>query len=568
MKETRSASQVLFGFLPSQTVDLRNGVWKVKDWRFPKTRNDIDLDAIRQEIIKQASPWQYAGLDGGFVSQIKNGAKISILTVDLDNGVDVEPFPRKWICKGCNRVHSEPDVYCKCGSVAKGQLFFVGYHDRCGTIKEPYIKKCPEHGEVKITFPGTASANEIIFSCPVCERVIRKGFGNTNCSCGEGQLTYQPHRASSVYTPRSIVVVNPPSKDSVKIITEIGGASKALGWVVDGMQEPTIQHVSTNKESLRRQLESQRLPSEVIDRMLEAAGDSIEQHESFDHIPGVQLKEAESQAKTIALATLESRVTLENLINGTSNTSELGKIYRTHYKELLSKAGISDIELIEKFPVLTGHYGYTRGKFEPAEGQLIPFKRGRHSNGFSLYSEIAETESLFIRLDPLKVAHWLTQRGHSLPDWTNAKSARKSILEVSDTTLDCYENESPGADLFELIHSFSHRFLRHCSVHSGIDSNALSELLVPMHLGFFIYAAARGEFVLGGLQAVFESELHKLLDSFVFDEHRCALDPGCLNSGGACMACLHIGEPSCRHFNRNLSRKMIYGKSGYLNSFS
>jgi len=66
--------------------------------------------------------------------------------------------------------------------------------------------------------------------------------------------------------------------------------------------------------------------------------------------------------------------------------------------------------------------------------------------------------------------------------------------------------------------------------------------VVPLHLGFFLYAAARGDFVLGGLQAVFETELHRLLAGVVEGDQRCPLDPGCQRSGGACMACLHVGE--------------------------
>ena len=56
MKESRSASQILFGFLPEQTVDLRGGVWKVKDWRHPKVRSEIDSASLRREIIRQATP--------------------------------------------------------------------------------------------------------------------------------------------------------------------------------------------------------------------------------------------------------------------------------------------------------------------------------------------------------------------------------------------------------------------------------------------------------------------------------------------------------------------------------
>ena len=33
MREQRSASQVLFGALPDQTVDIRSGVWRVGRWK-------------------------------------------------------------------------------------------------------------------------------------------------------------------------------------------------------------------------------------------------------------------------------------------------------------------------------------------------------------------------------------------------------------------------------------------------------------------------------------------------------------------------------------------------------
>jgi hypothetical protein len=84
-----------------------------------------------------------------------------------------------------------------------------------------------------------------------------------------------------------------------------------------------------------------------------------------------------------------------------------------------------------------------------------------------------------------------------------------------------------------------------------------------LHLGFFVFAAARGGFVLGGLQAMFEADLEQLLDGVVFGEHRCALDPGCNRGGSACAACLHLGEPSCRFFNRFLNRNTLNGVDGY-----
>ena len=566
MRTSRSASQILFGYLPEQTVDLNGGVWKVKDWRHPKVRSEIDSASLRREIVRQAMPWKFAEMDGGFTTQLLAGAPITVLTLDENNGVEVEPFPKSWICKVCKRVHRTPDATCPCGATGeKGQLFFVGYHEACGTLRAPWIPLCPEHKQARVVFPGTSSATEIRFECPVCSRQLRKGFGHIPCDCGQGNLSFQPHRASSVYTPRAVVIVNPPSRERIQTIADAGGPPRALSWVVGGMQTNSVEEVPTSREALRRQLEAQGLPPDIVGRMLDIAGERPGNLPSEDiELPLEQRESAEAQAVTIALATAESRIRIDELITATDPSSELGLLYRVPYVQALRSAGLYAVDLIERFPVLTGHFGYTRGDQQPGRGRLVPYK-GRHGQGYRVYADIAETEALFVRLDPLKVAKWLMDGGHHLEPWGDERTARAAILKAAQVPASTDEEEgSVGSMLLELVHSYAHRFLRIAAVHAGIDRNALSELLVPLHLGFFIYAAARGDFVLGGLQAVFETDLHRLLDAIVYDEHRCPLDPGCLDAGAACMACLHVGEPSCRHFNRHLNRLSLFGPHGYL----
>jgi hypothetical protein len=110
----------------------------------------------------------------------------------------------------------------------------------------------------------------------------------------------------------------------------------------------------------------------------------------------------------------------------------------------------------------------------------------------------------------------------------------------------------------------SHRVIRKFSAFSGLERDSLSEYLVPSHLGFIVFANTRGDFVLGGLQALFENDLEKALHEVVRSEHRCGLDPGCEHNGGACAVCLHVGEPSCRFYNQFLSRSVLFGPDGYL----
>ena len=118
-------------------------------------------------------------------------------------------------------------------------------------------------------------------------------------------------------------------------------------------------------------------------------------------------------------------------------------------------------------------------------------------------------------------------------------------------------------ELFMLVHSYAHRAMRIGAKFAGIERSALAELLVPLHLGFFVYASPRGDFVLGGLQSVFESRLHDYVGAIVNDERRCPMDPGCGKATGACPACLHVGEPSCRWFNQLLDRRTLFGDAGF-----
>jgi hypothetical protein len=566
MKEYRSLSQILYGYLPDQTVDLQGGVWKVRDWRRPLRQTAVDMATLRAALCRQAAPWQATGKDGGMVADLHRGCDVWVYTLDRTNGVEVEPFPKLWMCKRCQRLRDTPHGACKCGSTAwPGQLPFVAYHDACGAIRTPWIPRCKQHDDVKVVFPGTASATEIQFVCPECGTLLRKGFGFPKCDCGQGRLTFNVHRAASVYSQRSVVIVNPPSRDKIEAIVQAGGPSRALSWVVGGMTSRTIEEVGTTRESLRRQL-SKDLPAAAVESMIaaaEAAG-AFAAPDTELSLPAHRVADAEEQAVTIALSVSEARLRISDVCDATPPESALGRLYRSDYPQALETAGLAAVDLIDRFPVLAGNFGYTRGDSTPGASRLVPF---RHRNGaYLIYAELADTEALFVRLQPTRVADWLRRRGFALRPWDSDREARISILEAVSIPPPGAPADpaDPGHALLTLVHSYAHRFIRLAAVYAGIDRNALSELLVPLHLGFYVYAASSGDFVLGGLQAVFESDLHNLLTAVVHDEHRCPLDPGCLHSGGACMACLHLGEPSCRYYNRFLDRGTLHGIGGYL----
>ena len=566
MRDTRSSSQILFGFLPQQTVDVKGRIWKVREWRSPRHLGVVDERALSKELRRAAVAWRARQNDGNFVNDLERGFAVQFLALDRKNGVNLDPFPRIWYCRRCRLLHRARSGRCRCGGAGdRSQLHFVAYHDACGEVREPRLPACPQHGSATINFPGTASAREIHFSCSQCNWT-QAGFPHMNCTCGQGAMTVNVHRSASVFTPRQVVIVNPPRREDVQRILEQGGSTRALAWVLEGIQEQSLENARPTASSLRRQLLGQGMPEAAIDAVIRSAGEAgglAVGSVDLEALAADKRAEAEDQALAIALAASSSRTRVADLIGTNDQTADLQSLYRNEYPAALTRAGLESVELVDKFPILTGHFGYTRGDPAPGESKLVTFKDRR--GDYVVYGDLAQTEALFFRLSATRVVRWLERQGFNMPRCPDERTARLAIIERADIPAAGAQVGAPtiGTEVLRLVHSFCHRTIRILAVHAGIERSALSEYLVPVHLGFYVYAAAKGDFVLGGLQAVFESELNTLLRDVVYGEHRCALDPGCASVDAACMSCLHLGEPSCRYWNTFLTREALFGPAGY-----
>src|ERR1700730_10406849 len=554
----RSASQIMFGHLPEQTVDIEGGTWKVSKWGHPQIESAVDLEALTDAVLTAALPWTAIGRDGGLGERLRGGRRqIQVLSLDRENGIEAKPFPKLWICPGCGRVHKHIGTHCPCGSKGRrGQVHFVSYCSQCGELDEPPIARCDAHKEIAIRFPGSMSASDIIQSCPVCAKKLRTGFAGKKCrKCGAVMMA-QVHRAASVYTPRTVAIVNAATRDQIERIERAGGASRALEWILFGMTTRSIEQSPTGENTLRSILTAQKLSPDLIDELIRRAKEKgeIASGEGWTVPPSVR-GDAEKEARSVAIALLDARQTVADLIaNGPKG---LRPVYENDYATWFARAGLETIEYADRFPMLIGSFGYTRGSpNNPAESALVPYTNDK--GDFAVYGEVAETEALFVKLDPVRVLDWLRSHGATSASSTKRDDARRKILGTLGEDATGRTKEL----ITTLVHSYCHRFIKTAAVHTGVERTSLSEFLVPHHLGFFVYAAGRGEFVLGGLQAVFEGELHLFLRDVVEGESRCALDPGVLHSGAACMACLHLGEPSCRLFNQRLDRRVLHRSVG------
>ena len=57
-----------------------------------------------------------------------------------------------------------------------------------------------------------------------------------------------------------------------------------------------------------------------------------------------------------------------------------------------------------------------------------------------------------------------------------------------------------------------------------------------------------------------EQYLYEMLKCLYRDNETCTFDPLCMNtSNGSCCACTYLDEVACEHFNKDLSRRLLYG---------
>jgi hypothetical protein len=559
----RGASQVLFGMLPGQTADLEGRIWKVTHWIDP-VPIQLDQDAVRAAMLGAIAPWTATAMDDGLERALRAHTMVEVVGLNMDRGVLVETFPEQWRCKQCGSIARARDQRCTCGTRSRAQMQFVTYHS-CGASGAPQLPRCQTHNAVAVRLPGTATAKELRFFCPRCRAQLTSGgFPFQPCTCGNGGMLLTVHRAAVVFSPRFAVLVNPPDPADAARLRAAGGGARALEWVLDGM---VADDSTAGRQTLAGLIETLRQAGLSEETARQFAQDAVARGEvdagnggTSVALPAAVREKAHEEALSLASAVRGGRTRVGDMVAGT--TPPLRTLYEGAYHDAMRTAHLEGVELLANFPVATLAFAYTRGDLTPGAARLAPFRERGHLRA---YGSLSRTEALLFRLDPQRVYQHLVHRGHGLSAVADQRAARLALLERIEIPFATQEQyQQLGGDLLRLLHSYAHRAIRRLAAFAGIERDGLAEYLLPHHLAFVVYAASRGDFVLGGLQAVFETSLHRFLDDLVEGESRCALDPGCRSGGGACMACLHLGEPSCRWFNRFLDRSELFGPHGFL----
>lgn len=249
------------------------------------------------------------------------------------------------------------------------------------------------------------------------------------------------------------------------------------------------------------------------------------------------------------------------------------------WQDVQDTFGVQDIAHIPDLKVVLSAVGFTREKREPERDpdevpvKLNPFEdrvRSSAKGKAVLYALSAQTEALWIKLDPLRILNWCTQSAawEAPPaEALASRAAAQAYLLQNSPVLTQPPGQAAeltktlGAQMaapFHLLHTISHALMLTARRHTGYDSQTLTEYLLPMDLSFLIYVTSVQNYTAGGLLTLFQHYLRRWFEDASLHAYNCAFDPICSDVGSACPGCIQISR-GCETFNAGVSRSYLHG---------
>jgi len=601
----RGQTQVLYRFLPEAIFDHDDlGLCRV---------TDIELDSLEEGTINDMALFDAVGdsvsqWDEAFRKRFpdprdlgKRGARFRI---GQPRTVSFAPYPRNVQCRTCgfvtsydtiNRNGQNRSANCPrsgCTGVMR-QLRYVEAHN-CGRLQElnvPTKERCKTCGntEVKLFDPGrTALARWV---CLTCNTEIRR-LRMTPCKCEytdavkeqkrpnhEQYMRVYPTGEPGLYNPLVVTFINFRKSDEQMLRTTDDAEALLLARVWGLLDDKVLEIVQQRRkwtgesgekdEMLKKLIEMARLinPNDPTVKEYDAKISSPPGQGAINHVAsrlGAQQLGGAPSRRLIEHVALRDNVRLITPQVVAARLEARGEL--TQARTFLDEAqlamealGLCSTEAVEDFPIAQAAFGYTRVTKDPRRSSINPFMADENGR-VPIYTLPTETEALWFQLDPVKVAQWLTQ--NNIVSGTAPTDPIDAWAWLWQTALRD-PSPAPGeltaaAEAVQtLLHSISHVMLQRMEW-SGYAASSIGEYLLPETLSFALYANRFTESKIGGLLTLFEQRLPLWLHEAGQQGRDCIYDPLCAHDGGSCAGCLYR-EHNCVHFNKHLSRALLYG---------
>lgn len=592
----RGKNQILYNYLPERTVDFERGGAIAKITRVAGlVPQDLTKSVVIERIASEARAWR----------EENRPALRNELLADPDRFELIEPeavyatlFPRVFWCQNrrCGRVydysHSDALPRARCPECQDGtlvQLRFVTIHD-CGLLEPlapPHCACNAGNGRMALDTRQSERISAFRWICRACRRSTSPFAGLCPRCPGtpdERAKRTLVHRAGAAYYPYTANLLNIPeialqglvrrpsavwvpiiAASALQLDTVRGQSLRQLAQRLEARHSAENSVPQSMLAELTRQVQAGEItPAEMVVRIQELSTRGPSATGALN--PEQLSQEVETvSGLPIAIWSRAGHEILEHLM--CSEMAEATIVcgdMNAHGREV-GRLGLSEVSLISEFPIITASYGFSRGAYGPNAANLNPFPPDVSRGGrLPIFVDKVEADAICVRVSQQLVLEWLQANQVELP---------QGILEASDAVQMSYFvqlfDESSllqtigGADrslrlVFCLLHTLSHLLVRHAALLCGLERTSLSEYLLPRSLRFVLYASRREGATIGALTAMFEQTLTEWLAA-ALDSRRCIYDPVCSGGESSCHACTHLAETSCRYFNLNLSRAVLFG---------
>lgn len=622
----RSKSQAVYRFLPEMWISEKddNGravSAKIKNWNYIRMPG-IYESFIQNEIKRQIRLFGDRGGDINAFDITPESNAFAVVEPACNEGIpDVigEISPLVFYCSSCGKVFDRKsatavDKYTwkcqECGKYTVKQLQMI-YACECGyaqPIKIPFVQNVydfkyrPNETQYKMFYRNGNSEKtaEFVQTCPSCSARLVPDNANSGRN----------------YKPFTLKIINLVDQRSGQFYEKGLEAQKTIvsRWF-DMIRSEEYESILDNIElafSDEFRNDSQRQNAEQQVRGLILAG--IIPEEMFEAAVNNMLQQNSQSNRSIEKYVVKcddlfSRKKTENLvaynewINNFSfklmqyNTIKYAKriisledaIRRQTAMEFIDsedeildmnkKLGVVNMQVSCDIQIVNCTYGYSRRVADPKNSsnrncrlKLNAFDRTKDGNSNLVYGAKLDTEGILFEISQRKIIEWLYVnriiKEEMLPDLDDDISVKKWFAEyVHSDVISMFgaidESEVITQNVFALLHSMSHAFIKAAGELSGLSGNSLTEIIIVETASIFIYAQTSQGIPLGALSGMAESNYLFFLKKAFEESRNCIFDPICTERDAtSCSACLILPEISCNHFNVELGRKYLYSIAG------
>lgn len=588
----RSKSQVMYKYLPESYIDYYDKTTRtaytarVKKWHSRRLENLNEkrlLIQVEKAVCSFNEVENVKGYDLEFTKERYD--ILEPVSTDKDPRIFVEIDPLTFYCEKCMKVYTQEHKYIKsnakrpvskCCKVTLKQIK-LAYICKCGNAEGVKLKSCQNHGLTDIRY-----SNKFQYYCGVCKKSIE--MIKTCDNCGTKMYTKNP-LDQSVLIPHSIALVDLIDMKEEKILGKSDfGTEAIIAKYLDMISENEMENLidykekksdgqDEEREKKKNELIEMGIPLDKIEAIFKTMDPTDDLVKKVKNMITTSIK-SESSLEKIEIATnILEYWKIKNESDAISFEAAIviatdikGPLTEVIYRKAVEKVGVRNIVLATNVPIINCTYGFTRKESEPQNGVVLRSFPPEIEKK-NIYAMKIITEGILLEIDKLRIVSWMEKN-----NFINVKESPKTLSETDIWFLNNVEcmavptfNNIDENDhyftskVYTLLHSISHILIKQASFFSGLDKNSLSEYIIPNTSSILIYCQNSQGYVLGALQNLFETCIDVWLESAFEEVSRCVFDPLCIDREHACFGCLYLNEISCRHFNKDLDRRMLIG---------